>query len=239
MIYKFTTVKTVIAKVYRDLDLQEEFRWQSAIEWIYEALQFIGSYAQHERKVALIPIENHSGMLPCDFIMPEQVSYNGAPLQISTNSFMYRYGVSEGTDTIMTGNGVVGGYYYDGCYIRTTFEEGTIEMAYLGFKLDDDGFPMIPDEQSHIEAITRYVIMKSYYPRYLQGALNPNIYQEMKMDWNWYCQQARNKANMPNLDQMEAIKNGWLRLMPSVNEHARYFDTLGDQERLRVFNIWK
>ena len=46
MIYKFTSVKEVIARVYRDLNLQDTERWEDMIEWIADALDFIGAYQQ-------------------------------------------------------------------------------------------------------------------------------------------------------------------------------------------------
>ena len=45
MIYKLTSVKSVIAKVFTDLDLQEEtHRVSDMIEWAGEALEKIGAF---------------------------------------------------------------------------------------------------------------------------------------------------------------------------------------------------
>ena len=66
MNYKNISCKTVIAKVYRDLNLQEEERWQDMIEWIAEALKFIGANAQLIDKPAEICVDGFRGALPCD-----------------------------------------------------------------------------------------------------------------------------------------------------------------------------
>ena len=38
MIDKYTSVREVIAKIYRDLHLEDESRWEDMIEWIGEAM---------------------------------------------------------------------------------------------------------------------------------------------------------------------------------------------------------
>ena len=35
---------------------------------------------------------------------------------------------------------------------------------------------------------------------------------------------------MPNKDQMESIKNTWLRIIPEINEHATASSTLGQRQ---------
>lgn len=68
MINKLTSVHEIIAKVVRDFGLgDDEIRWQDMIEWIAEGLVLIGAYTQFEEKEAIIAIENHKGVLPCDF----------------------------------------------------------------------------------------------------------------------------------------------------------------------------
>jgi|1_EtaG_2_1085319.scaffolds.fasta_scaffold00175_5 hypothetical protein len=68
MIYKLTTIHQIIGKVVRDLDLSDkEVPWQDMIEWIAEGLEHIGSYYQFAEKEAIIVIEDHKGVLPCDF----------------------------------------------------------------------------------------------------------------------------------------------------------------------------
>jgi len=35
---------------------------------------------------------------------------------------------------------------------------------------------------------------------------------------------------MPNVDQLESIKNAWLRLVPEIHEHSNGFSTLADSQ---------
>lgn len=71
MIHNLNSIDRVINKVITDLGIgQGEVPYQSFIEWSADALEHIGSYYQFEEKSCNIMIEDHTGMLPCDFHKP-------------------------------------------------------------------------------------------------------------------------------------------------------------------------
>lgn len=100
MIYKLTSVKSVIAKVFTDLDLQEEtHKVSDMIEWAGEALEKIGAFPYFVNKVTglegnpLLELNNYQCKLPCDFYSLIQMTYseksNGPflPMRYSTGHF--------------------------------------------------------------------------------------------------------------------------------------------------------
>lgn len=134
-------------------------------------------------------------------------------------------------------------YWINNHHIKTTFQTGTIFIAYLSIPLDDDGFPLIPDDVSYREALYRYITMKLMYPSYLQGKLRDRQWDEMVQTWHNYCAQARGVANMPDEGQLENLKNQWVRLIPNINQFDSFFNNLGTQENLHrdnpnQNNIW-
>ena len=92
--------------------------------------------------------------------------------------------------------------------------------------------PMIPDLESYKEAITWYVTMKYYYPKYLKGDINQSQYYDMKRSWNYYRKQAYGEAMCPQVDDMEAIKNIWNKLYPELDDHDLFFSTTGDEQHI-------
>ena len=125
-------------------------------------------------------------------------------------------------------------YLIKGSYIKTNIVSGYIMMAYQAIPLDEDDYPLIPDDASFIEALYWYVVMKLLYPQWKQGTIRDAIYYDARRSWNYYCKQAYGNALMPNKDQLESIKNTWLRLVPEINEHNTGFSTLG--ERQKIYN---
>jgi hypothetical protein len=41
---------------------------------------------------------------------------------------------------------------------------------------------------------------------------------------------------MPNTDQLEMIKNSWVRLVPEIKEHESGFSALGQEQRKYNYN---
>ena len=115
MIYKLTSVKSVIAKVFTDLDLQEEtHRVSDMIEWAGEALEKIGAFPYFVNKVTglegrpLLELNNYQCKLPCDFYSLIQMTYsentNGPflPMRYSTGHFETAGDTEDITNTTIT-----------------------------------------------------------------------------------------------------------------------------------------
>ena len=115
-------------------------------------------------------------------------------------------------------------------YIKTNVATGYIMLAYQAIPTDGDGYPLIPDDVSFLEAIYWYITMKLLYPQWKQGSVRDGVYFDARRSWNYYCKQAYGNALMPNKDQLESIKNTWNRLIPEINEWNSGFSTLGQRQ---------
>ena len=129
---------------------------------------------------------------------------------------------------------------YDGCrdeysindpYIVLSFKEGQIAISYTKQKLDDNGYPLIPDNYSYREAITRYVRYKVSLMKFdsrEQGSLT--YLQKAESDWHWYCQQAKNTAKMPTIDDYQDLLEQRSYLLPHVHHYYGFFGRLNEPE---------
>jgi len=115
-------------------------------------------------------------------------------------------------------------------WIKTNQETGYLMLSYQAVPVDCDGYPMIPDLASFHEAIYWYINMKYLYPKWAQGRVRDAVYYDARSSWNFYRKQSYAEALMPDRDEMESIKNAWLRLVPNINQHSEFFSTLGEQE---------
>jgi hypothetical protein len=119
-------------------------------------------------------------------------------------------------------------------YIKTNISAGYIMMAYQAIPTDNNGYPMIPDDVDFLEAIYWYITMKLLYPQWKQGSVRDQVYYDARRSWNYNCKKAYGNAIMPNVDQLESIKNSWNRLVPELTEWSSGFSTLG--ERQLIYN---
>jgi len=80
MNFRYTTSKRIIARLYSDFNLQFEARLADALEWIGEAMEYIGVTAQYVEKLYIVDINNHRGVLPCDLVVIRQVVNGQIPM---------------------------------------------------------------------------------------------------------------------------------------------------------------
>jgi hypothetical protein len=131
-------------------------------------------------------------------------------------------------DTVSLSNDYT--YVISGNYIKTNLRTGYLMVSYQAVPVDSEGYPMIPDDESFEEAIYWYINMKLTYPEWKMGRVRDAVYYDAKSSWNFYRKQAYAQALMPNVDQLESIKNAWLRLVPEIDEHSTFFSHLNDKQ---------
>lgn len=243
---KFISCKTIIAKLYRDLKLKEEEAYVDFIENMAEALEFIHVYPQYKVNKACVKIKNHKGELPCDYISMIAVEHNGFSLTYSSNVMGPDFYPEENypSDTPYSVNRKkienavfidpeMINYFQDrqsiqieNGYIKTSFNKGMLNIVYVSMILDEEGFPMIPDNVSFREALYWYCTYKYLYPKALTGDINPQFYNDAYQKWLWYCNQAGAEALMPDLLMLENIKKSFLRLKPSFTINKSFYNGL-------------
>ena len=122
-------------------------------------------------------------------------------------------------------------YIIDCDYIKTSFPTGKVCLSYTAFPLDEDCFPMVPDDISFKEAIFWYIFKKLLLGGW-DKPTNKIDYIMAEKQWLKYCTQARNAANYPDIDKMESFMNQWVRLVPEVNNWELFFEESNTREDL-------
>ena len=241
MLYKNTSVKFIVEKLYRDFAHQEELDIWDLVEWAGEALEFIGAGSQFENFYQEMNIKNHRALLPCNFHSLIAISFDGSPLPISaatigvpsdsesSGNALNSVPVNQENFPLETTRNVTergASYNISNNYLIASFEEDTVLMAYKGVAVDDEGFPLIPDNVYYRQAITNYCQMMMDRQMWRGGKLPEAVYRDSQRDWQFFCQGSRSAANFPNVDKMDSIKNQWIRLKPQINRHDNFFQDL-------------
>jgi hypothetical protein len=228
-ITRFKSVKSIIAGLYRDLGTNTEINEQDTVEWIGEALNMIGSYPQLQEVSTVLTVANHRVELPCDFAYLKDLTHKDRPMYWSAKSAANNYNCPDCND-IPTCCTDYNFYIQDG-YINTSVESGDLCMVYLGIPVDEEGYPLVPDEVYFDKALKAYVTHMLDRIQFRKGLLPEVVFRLSEKDWYFYVNSARGAAYMPNAAQMERIKNVWVRLIPKPNEYATGFRNLETRER--------
>ncbi|MCS6955123.1 MAG: hypothetical protein NZM44_02055 [Candidatus Calescibacterium sp.] len=229
MIYKLTSIHSVIYKIVNDLGMSDtDIPVDDFIEWIATALQHVGTYYQFTEKEKRIEIENYKGELPCDFYKLKRILYNG--YYLNNNKSL----IGDSKEKIESNKFTERDININHNVIIVSFERGFLDIQYLAIPVDEYGFPLVPDDVTFFEALFWRVV----YQLCIRGYefRNPRLreLEYVRMMWEKHCKRARAEGNMPDLDMIERIKNNWQRLRTSNNYHYNLFKGFGLQEKLKT-----
>lgn len=121
-------------------------------------------------------------------------------------------------------------------YMFSNVRNGYVKLSYIAQYVDEEGMPLIPDNQSYFEAIYWYVAMKLLYIEYYTGRKPQHLYYDAKRSWNFYRQQAYAESLLPNQNELENIKNTWHTLIPEYDSYDMFFSTTGDEQKIYNWN---
>ena len=226
----YISIKQVLDDLL-DHPLLQDLSLERAINYAVHFIQIIGAPNEFEEKTALIDIKDWRGCMPCDYYDIIQVrTYgegdNSKVFRYSTDSFHYSPNKDSDTKELT--------YKLQNNIIYTSLKEGTIEVAYHAIKVDNEGYPMIPENSSFIQALELYIKKKVFTILFDQGKINNAVLQNTQQEYAWYVGQAQRDLNMPTIDQMESISNMWTQLLQRNNEHSKGMKSLGKREFIRI-----
>lgn len=239
---KYITVNSVIEKVYRDMGIIDQLDLGNAVEWVGEALEFIGTPMQLLDRIALIEIKHKKGKLPIDMhlLITSSASPNSCCddtalrfIQMRYSTDAYHFYCSECKDGNCPSDIT---YKINDDYIFTNFDKGVVRLAYKAIPVDENGFPLIPDDVKFKNAVSYHIMWKLAFQRWTQGKIANAVYQKIEQDRDWYIAAAQTRGNMPSVDLMQSIKNNWIRLIKKIDQHSDGFKSAGHQEERIIHN---
>lgn len=102
--------------------------------------------------------------------------------------------------------------------LHFSFEKGYVAISYYKRVYDKDGYPLIPDEVSTINAISEYCKYKIFQREWYKGREGmKDKWEVAKNEYDWYVRQARNKAKQLNAEQLNQLTNYITTLLPRDN----------------------
>jgi hypothetical protein len=241
---KYTSLNTIIAKVYRDMGMSDELDISDAIEWGAEAIELIGSAYSLLDKSEILQVVEGKAQLPCDLHYVRSIkgysteteyedcyteNIPWTQMRYSTDVFhKHRYCCEAEPST-----GSCGDYTYilNDDYIFPSFISGYVYVAYKGIPTDENGWPLVPDDIKFKNAVAYHIMMKLAFIKWMTGSMGENVYRKIEQERDWYIGAAQTRGHMPSIDMMESIKNNILRLIPKINQHSDGFASSGSQEQ--------
>lgn len=228
----------------RDVTLEQVVRY---------AMKFISRHGYsnlYQEKKATVEIHDWRGLLPCDCISIKQVRdmQSGVCMRSMTDSFpnglqgkAFQHGQCVDFQNNMRGLYIPEGRLMDGeptfktndRVIFTSFPEGNVEISYKSIPVDADGFPLLIDNETYLDALELYVKKQVFTIKFDQQKISLGVLQQAQQDYAVAARLLQSEMTTPSLSEMESIARMWNTMLPKVREFDKGFKELGNREYLR------
>jgi hypothetical protein len=200
---KVVTCRRLLAKVARVLKPNTNNWLDEAVESIGDGLKIIGYSAGYEGVCEEVLIEDSRGLLPCHIEDLEAIFYNGKLL--------------PPLDSLSVTNGLY--YRLNRSFINTSFREGKVTVYYIRLPIDEEGFPLIPDNSLVDEALMWWIARNLC----LGGLKHPSIdFKMCEQLWDKYYPKAQNNVAFPSMANIEKYARDWNRLIKTNNYRQKF-----------------
>lgn len=222
-------------------------------------IRFIGLFgfpALYEDKIDLVEIDKFRGVLPCGLIRIIQVrdAKTKEALRSMTDTFTpvllpqpeekdcccpndeHTFILEEGMDRYPCKHHPhlsEQSFKTQGRVIYTSFPKGEVEIAYKAIKTDEDGYPMIVDNEVYIAALEAYIKKQIFTIKFDQGKIATAILQNAQQEYSWLAGQLHSEFTIPSMSEMESITRMLNTMVLPMRHFDNEFKNLGDREYLR------
>lgn len=171
----------------RDLSLER------AVDHAVHFTRIVGMPKITTEKTEIIKIDNYRALLPDDYYAITKVlnPKNNTPLVHSS--------------TGDTNNS----YKIQGNIIYSSLREGELTVSYKALLVDEEGYPMIPDNSSFIKALELYIKKQYFTILFDLGKINIQVLNNTQQEYAWYVGQCQSELVRPTIDEMKSITNMW------------------------------
>lgn len=256
MIYKSAPINSVIARIIRNTRIQDSSYIHDIKEWIPEAMGLMKTKTVLSPRFEDVKIYFHRAKLPCSLHHIQAVEYNGHRIRegssvkaVSTNqNLSHEETVVESTmaptttpeDTVIWSpkfvtrdaagcNLLPAGreyYFIEMDYISTSFSDGCVRIFFAAQPVDDDGLPLIPDNENYKQALYNYCRAMM-----IGAGYHDTVYSERELmqRFETYAARAIDEIRYPSVDSMEDKVTQMVRFIPQANYFENYFKPTQEQ----------
>jgi hypothetical protein len=222
--------------------IASDLSYERAAELAIEAIKLLGAPLAFTSKVTNPPLEivNHKVALPPELLSIKGIRYvpnlnDHESLAVALTYATDVYHASEGCLTDPS-SGIEFTYTLDEGIIKVPSVDGFLQIAYKALPVDEEGYPLIPDDEKTKLAIEYYIMFRYLEPLWEMGKITDKVFEYNNQKKCFYMGSASNSLKIADMDHMEAIGNSINRLIINTNAHKNFFKGAGAKERFKRYN---
>lgn len=219
---KYTNIRVILDDLMQH-DLLQDITLEQLVGYVIKFNGIFNIPQMYTEKSVWIDIENYRGKLPCDLISVKQVKEEKT-----------KAAIREISGTFFNPHSLEMAFKTQGSCIFTTFKKGKIEVVYLAIPVDEEGYPLILDNEKYKNALCLYIKKDKFTKYFDMGRIAQNVLQNTQQEYAWAAGQLEEEMKLPSLSQMESISNAHNQLLQKTGEFKKGFETLGIAEQYKL-----
>lgn len=200
-------------ELLQDLTLEQVVGYTIKFNGIFNIPQL------YTEKSTFVEIKDYRGKLPCDLVSIKQVRDTKDNLALK-----------ELDSTFFNPNTKDKAFKTQNMIIFTTFKDGEVEIVYRAVPVDEEGYPMIIDNEKYKNALELYIKKDRFTKYFDNGKLHQNILQNVQQEYAWAAGQLESELKTPSMSQWENISQAHNKLIQKTGEFRKGFETLSIPE---------
>lgn len=213
---RYINIKEIGSKLLRHPFLQS-LSLEDIVQYTVDFISIVGLPDMLIDKIKKIDIKEYRGLLPCDFISLIQVKDEQSQLCLPaiTDSFYLEH--------TQENNRGCEGFKIQGNVIFTTFREGEVTLSYKAIPLDEDGFPLLPDESKFLKALELYIKKEYFTILFDMNKIQRNVLENTQQEYAWRVGQCMNHYTTLSVERMESFTKMWTNILPQSHRFKTGF----------------
>lgn len=250
---QYTSIRRVLDNLL-DHPLLRDLTLEQVIRHTIRFISLFGFPQLYQDKVETIDIREFRGLLPCDLISIIQVRDMDSDicLRAMTDTFAPGMRPQPEEDTQpkdLLNNAFPAGEYIpprrehheelayktQGRIIFTSFKEGQVEIAYKAIPVDENGFPLLIDNETYLNALEAYIKMKVFTVKFDTGSVSAGVLGNAQTEYSWAAHQLQTEMTTPSMAEMESMTRFLNTMLKPVTSFDTHFKDMGNREYRRRY----
>lgn len=238
---KNVSLGTVLWKILRQ-PIAADLSYEQAAEYALEFIRLIGAPLSFIDKVTKPPLELHDykTAIPNDLIEVRGIRYKGTDPKTKEGIAMryatdiYHMSIDENDNGETCSKEYT--YVLQNCVITTSMKSGFIELSYKSILTDENGYPLVPDNESVKMGLEYYILHRHLEPLWTMGKIQDKVFQYYEQKRHFYVAQSENSLKIQGADHLESMMNGLNRLIVQTTSHETFYKNFGQKEYIRKYS---
>ncbi len=249
---QYTNIRRVLDDI-TDHPLLRDVTLEQVIRHTIRFISLHGYPQLYQDKISIVDIKDFRGLLPCDLVSITQVWDTVANVCFRAMTDTFTPGLrpkpdmgNQPKDLLNNMKPPVDTYIppmpeykeeptfkTQGRIIFTSFPEGRVEVSYKAIPIDEDGFPLLIDNETYLNALETYIKVKVFTVKFDTGKIQAGVLSNAQTEYAWASHLLQSEMTTPSMAEMESMTRYLNTLIKPVRQFDNGFKDLGNREYLR------